>query len=100
VRRGQLAHYGALCRKHQAPRQSRLSDLRRQISYVATLKEPLISIPVCITESTVAASTHLYEMERNLSWIMDKTDKLPRGLDPPPNNSRPGRDPDNRKSGK
>jgi hypothetical protein len=26
-----------------------------------TLKEPLISIPVCTTESTVAASTHLYE---------------------------------------
>jgi hypothetical protein len=31
---------------------------------------------------------------------MDKTDKLPKGLDPPLNNSRPGRDPDNRKSGK
>jgi hypothetical protein len=39
-----------------------------------TLKEPLISIPVCTTDSTVAASTHLYEMERKLSRTMDKTD--------------------------
>ena len=46
MRRGQRVRCGALCRKHQAPRRSRLSDLRRQISYVATLKEPLICLPV------------------------------------------------------
>ena len=75
MRRGRLAHYGALCRKHQAPLRSRPSDLRRQISYVVTPKEPLISIPVCLTESTVAASTPLYELGGRLSLKSDKTDK-------------------------
>jgi len=40
-----------------------------------TLKEPLISIPVCTTESTVAASTLFYELGVNLSRSWDKTDK-------------------------
>jgi len=39
------------------------------------LKSPLIYIPVCITESTVAASTPYYEWGGDLSWTMDKTDK-------------------------
>ncbi len=75
MRRGQRVRCGALCRKHQAPLRSRLSDLRRQISCVVTLKEPLISIPVCTTESTVAASTRFYELGERLSRIGDKTDK-------------------------
>jgi len=41
--------------------------------------EPLICIPVCTTESTVAASTRFYELGERLSRIGDKTDKLPIG---------------------
>ena len=54
-----------------------MSLRKRQISYVVTLKEPLIFIPVCITESTVAASTPLYEDEEILSLYSDKSDKIP-----------------------
>ena len=42
-----------------------------------TFLRPLSSIPVCITESTVAASTHLYEVEEILSLYSDKSDKIP-----------------------
>ncbi len=44
---------------------------------IATCMEPLICIPVCTTESTVAASTRFYELGERLSRIGDKTDKLP-----------------------
>jgi len=45
--------------------------------------EPLICIPVCLTESVVTASTRYYEWGCNLSRRVDKTDKLPMGLDRP-----------------